>query len=448
MQMVLRAEDAKEWVYKGEGAANLILSYCGSSSALLGKVLRVQKVPRDRTEPANTCVILSKHELLLWGEVSEIVEASSKDHLAQIFSVHVMSHYLGAKHIDGGIRVLVSTDFLEFVEINVQNHRPSCRVDATKIDTLSDSALLISDHSVFTGTPRDSVCIAVEIKPKCGFLPSSEYISKANCIKKCVTRYRMHQLLKLHHGEILKTSEYDPLDLFSRSKERIHHAIKALFSTPQNNFRVFLNGSLVFGGMGGGMDTIQSQEVDKNFEDLISVTGLQIPSFLELVGDAIFDSGVLDRLLATQNLDILDIEGAIHAYYDVVSQPCLVCKNITDIELLHQYSYLHSLPQEKKLKIAREYLIAATAKDCSLMISFRPRENGIMVSECNSVFLKSLNQIYEYKAYFIDLDMKPLEKMIYYYKLDQKIVNFYKSTSACSSTIGDNSEKKIQYPDS
>jgi inositol-pentakisphosphate 2-kinase len=41
MEVVLQAGDADDWVYKGEGAANLILSYTGSSpsmvrSALLG----------------------------------------------------------------------------------------------------------------------------------------------------------------------------------------------------------------------------------------------------------------------------------------------------------------------------------------------------------------------------------------------------------------------------
>ena len=36
-----------------------------------------------------------------------------------------------------------------------------------------------------------------------------------------------------------------------------------------------------------------------------------------------------------------------------------------------------------------------------------------------------MNQSYDYKAYFIDLDVKPLDKMVHYFKLDQKIVNFY-----------------------
>jgi hypothetical protein len=35
MEGVLQAGDAKDWVYKGEGAANLILSYTGSSPSMV-----------------------------------------------------------------------------------------------------------------------------------------------------------------------------------------------------------------------------------------------------------------------------------------------------------------------------------------------------------------------------------------------------------------------------
>jgi len=323
------------------------------------------------------------------------------------------------------VRVGVSRDFLELVQKNVLNSRPAWRVNASSIDNTADAALLIADHSLFSGNPRGSSCIAVEIKAKCGFLPSSEYISKENSIKKQVTRYKMHQHLKFHQGQISKTSEYNPLDLFSESKERICMAIKSFFSTPQNNFRIFVNGSLVFGGMGGGADNVHPTEKDKCLEDLSKVSGLELPDFIELLSEAIFRSGVLGKLLATQKLDDHDIEGAIHLYYNIISQPCLVCKNIADVELLGKYTLLHSLSLDKSLKIVRDFLVSATAKDCSLMISFRPREGGTTDSVYDSVFLESVKQTYEYKAYFVDLDVKPLDKMEHYFDLDQKIVNFY-----------------------
>ncbi|XP_034675060.1 inositol-pentakisphosphate 2-kinase-like isoform X3 [Vitis riparia] len=265
--------------------------------------------------------------------------------------------------------------------------------------------------------------------PKCGFLPFSRFIAEGNAIKKSVTRFRMHQILKLHQQEIAQISEYEPLDLFSGSKEKMHKAVKSLFTTPQNNFRVFLNGSLIYGGLGGGTDST-SFMVGEAFEDVLKCViqaevGMRVESFLHLVSETVSKSGVLDRLLEVQKLDIFDIEGAIHAYYDIVSEPCTVCRDLGEDIASHRYTSLHSIPSDESLKIVRDYLIAATAKDCSLMISFAPRKDGNSASPYSNVYLASTDQSFDYKAYFIDLDMKPLKKMQYYYELDQKIVSCY-----------------------
>ncbi|XP_058092016.1 inositol-pentakisphosphate 2-kinase IPK1 isoform X4 [Magnolia sinica] len=409
MNLILEGKDASDWNYRGEGAVNLVLGYCGSSPAFValegpinynfgvGKVLRVQKVPRSESQHTTSKSILSRHECLLWNDTQELVTCSSKESLGQLFALHVMSPLLGSEHVDAGIRVLVSEEFLESIEKNVISQRPAWRVDAAKVNTLCDSALLISDHSVFHhGSLKEDLCIAVEIK-------------------------------------ISRLSEYDPLDLFSGSRERIIQATRALFATPQNNFRIFFNRSLIYGGLGGGMDDAavsDTRETTEAFEDLLKGViqaghGLRLASFLELVGEAIFQSGVLSQLLEVQKFDSFDIEGAIHSYYDIISQPCMACKNLGNDEILRRYSFLHSLSLEESLKIVRDYLIAATAKDCSLMISFRPTKDGDSTSEYSSVFLESTNQNFDYKAYFIDLDMKPLKRMVYYYELDQKIVNRY-----------------------
>jgi len=50
------------------------------------------------------------------------------------------------------VRVRVSRDFLELVEKNVLSSRPAWRVNASSIDNTADAALLIPDHSLFSGT--------------------------------------------------------------------------------------------------------------------------------------------------------------------------------------------------------------------------------------------------------------------------------------------------------
>ncbi|GAB4852053.1 Inositol-pentakisphosphate 2-kinase [Ancistrocladus abbreviatus] len=430
MELILEEKDASDWTYRGEGAANLVLAYVGSSPAFVGKVIRLQKVPRNGANYENGHTVLSKHERLLWKDAGTMITSPTMEIAEQLYVQYVMIPLLGSDYVDAGKRVLVSREFLETAERNVLCQRPSWRVNAAKINTCIDSVLLMADHSVFPyGTLNGEPCISVEIKPKCGFLPSSRFIAEENGIKKNVTRFKMHQVLKLHHHQISQLSEYDPLDLFSRSRDGINKAIKALFATPQNNLRVFLNGSLIYGGLGGGTNGTSFIKGEE-FEDYIRCfiqgeDGLRTESFMDLVAETISRLGMLDRLLEVQKLDYFDIEGAIHAYYNIISQPCMVCINFGEDEQQCRYLSLHSIPFEESVKIVKDYLIAATAKDCSLMISFRPREDKDADSSYSSVYLESTNQGFEFKAYFIDLDLKPLKKMEHYYELDRKIVNCY-----------------------
>ncbi|KAF7140690.1 hypothetical protein RHSIM_Rhsim06G0029700 [Rhododendron simsii] len=408
MEVVFEQKDASDWIYRGEGAANLVLAYDGSSPAFVGKVLRIQKAPRNGSpryvsETKDGHSSLTSDECRLWKETEDLVSAPTREIAEQLYVQHVITPLLGPGHVDAGIRVRVSRDFLESVEKNVLCQRPPWRVDAAKVNTLCNAALLISDHSVFPrGSLKDQVCISVEIKPKCGFLPFSKYVSEGNVIKKRISRFRMHQSLKFHEREVSEISEYDPLDMFSGSKDRVHKAIKALFVTPQNNFRVFLNGSLIYGGLGGGGDSI-SHMIGEAFEDLLRSVirtddGLRTSSFLHLVAETVFRSGLLDRLLKIQKLDVFDIEGAIHAYYNFISQPCTVCGDLGEDKVLDRYKYLHSLSLDESLKIVRDYLIAATAKDLSMMICFRPWEEEDVESSYSSIFLKSTNQTFDYKV--------------------------------------------------
>ncbi|TXG52187.1 hypothetical protein EZV62_021356 [Acer yangbiense] len=399
MEVVLEQKDAADWVYRGEGAANLVLAYTGSSPAFAGKVLRLQKAQRNtadvtKTECVNGESVLTKHERLVWRDNKELVSSSSKELLEQLYVQHIMRPLLGPKHVETGMRVLVSREFLESVQKNVICKRPAWRVDAAEVDTHSNSVLLMSDHTLFPhGMFKGEPCIAVEIK-------------------------------------ISGLSEYDPLDLFSGSKERICKAIKALYNTPQNNFRVFLNGSLIFGGLGGGTSST-SVVTGKAFEDALKCIiqaddGLRTNSFIQLVAETVYHAGVLDRLLQVQKLDSFDIEAVIHAYYNVISQPCKICKELDEDKVSQLCTSLHSISLDESLKIVKNYLIAATAKDCSLMICFRPRGDEVSGASYNSVHLESTNQVFDYKASFIDLDLKPLRKIEEYYELDKKIASCYK----------------------
>ncbi|CAN0872475.1 Inositol-pentakisphosphate 2-kinase [Linum grandiflorum] len=426
MESKLGEKDAEDWVYRGEGAANIVLSYSGSSPAFAGKVMRMQKVARNGSSVAfQNQPALTEHERLLWKETKELVASPNKEAAERLFAHFVMGPLLGPNHVDAGTLVRVSREFLQCVEQKLIGVRPSSRVDAAKLDTEADSVVIMSDHTVFPpGDCKSGPCISVEIKPKCGFLPVSSFIAERNAVKKTTTRFRMHQALKLCKKEISEISKYSPLDLFSGSKERIHKAIKDLFATPQNNFRVFLNGSLILGGLGGGTSKTSSV-IEKSFEDALNgaIQGTEdsrTASLMQLVAETVHHSGVLDRLLEVQKLDRFDIEGAIHAYYNVVSKPCTVCRDLKDAKSMETVASLHSIPMDESLKIVKDFLIAASAKDCSLMFSFTATDDAH-----GSIHLPSSSQKFHYKVNFIDLDLKRLKKIEEYYKLDQKIVKCY-----------------------
>ncbi|XP_052736909.1 inositol-pentakisphosphate 2-kinase isoform X3 [Vigna angularis] len=397
MPLTLKGEDAADWVYRGEGAVNLVLAYAGSSPSFIGKVIRLRKAPKNGLESngvsVRNSIALTPQERILWKNVDQLISSSDKEIVGQLYVEHVMKPLLGSNYVDAGMHILVTREFLELVEKNVTGQRPVWRVDAARVDTQCDFGLLMSDHSLFAhGSPRPSPCISVEIK-------------------------------------ISRLSEYNPLDLFSGSKERIQKAIKGLLITPQNNFRVFLNGSLILGGLGGvakNTDECIAKKFEDELKSVIEVgDGLCTENLRTLVAEALQKSGVLDKLLEVQKLDSIDIEGVIHAYYNITSEQCIVCKELSE-EQAKIYASLHSASFDESLRIVKDYLIAATAKDCSLMLCFRPRNEEDSGLVYNNVYLDSTKQAFDFKVYFIDLDLKRSSKVRDYYELDKKIVSRYR----------------------
>ena len=125
--------------------------------------------------------------------------------------------------------------------------------------------------------------LAVEVKPKWGFLPSSPFLTPHTAtVKRSVCRFCMHQLLKLKRGQsehssahtvavggwplcdfmssrhsfahslssaavpqcvyvlVGAVSNFCPLDLYSCEPGRVHRAVAALLHTPHNNLRLFV----------------------------------------------------------------------------------------------------------------------------------------------------------------------------------------------------------------
>lgn len=166
--MILEEKDASDWIYRGEGGANLVLAYAGSSPLFVGKVIRIQKARRNdkAIKNANGVVsVLTSDEQHLWRENNELISSPNKEVLEQRYVKNVIIPLLGPKHVDAGVRVSVSKEFLECVDKKVTKQRPLWRVNAANVDTSHDSALILNDHSLFSqGISSGGDCISVEIK--------------------------------------------------------------------------------------------------------------------------------------------------------------------------------------------------------------------------------------------------------------------------------------------
>ncbi|MCO5584628.1 hypothetical protein L7F22_038559 [Adiantum nelumboides] len=280
--------------------------------------------------------------------------------------------------------------------------------------------------------------ISVEIKPKCGFLPNSDFITAGSYVKKRVPRFTMHQVLKLYKKDVKVLSQYSPLDLFSGNLERINQAVYSLFKVPQNNLRIFVGGSIVDAAVSDSSpDCANWQALNEALKSCIfSEDKIEPVEVLkELVAQSLHETTVLKNLLAAQKLDSLDIEGAIHAYKKIRHGKRTDFKlEIADESEKHGPSpeiadFLVGMSLSDCMQVIRNYLIAATAKDCSLMLTFQQ----VLDLEAQNTKLKHHNLIASSKSKypfllkfnFLDLDMKPLSKMPHYYHMDQKIVKTY-----------------------
>jgi len=178
------------------------------------------------------------------------------------------------------------------------------------------------------------------------------------------------------------------------------------------------------------------------------------------VASALNKSKVLDQLLRVQKLDAYDIEGAILTYQkfigmtddaddgpdaavtttsragsDTVESGSTCVENLAlEDESEHtkrDKAWIKSLSWEESRCVVRNFLIAATAKDCGLMITLRPLYNRHGTPfPVPSAFIETCpttGQQYICKIAFLDLDTKRLKKMPFYHKIDQKIVDTYKA---------------------
>ncbi|XP_037346252.2 inositol-pentakisphosphate 2-kinase isoform X1 [Pungitius pungitius] len=483
--MELDKMDENDWKYHGEGNKSLVVSH-----VQLSRVLRLLKYPAEDSENPPQTVEQA------FRQIQNIVD----------FSSNVMSSLLGEKFIHSGEVVKLPLEFVRQLSIKVQHQRPAWRCDKV-MDIYSGCALCLPNlTSPVLHLPTHTAPLCIEIKPKCGFLPSSKHVSKD--IKTKVCRFCMHQHYKVANGKWKRPSLYCPLDLFSGNRHRMDFAIRHLIEEPQNNFKIFKGGQCIYSSKEVSDDSmdlnallhhlrpyflhgntrINSHMTSKAvLNDLIQVLANALlsgdgggdrkvvvdtrgggRSFCEASllnkerirhgSEGLPSDSVLFRILQTQMLDTLDIEGLFPLYRRVeqhlqdfpkergtvwspASLPVCVRTSL-QVEGPYNEAFLEKLQKcpteddgsvEYAVAKVHQYRVAMTAKDCSIMVALVPRseedeDEGLSTQRRLRDFLSPRPPALSYSVSILDLDPKPFDSIPSQLRLDQKIVSCYLRT--------------------
>ncbi|GAA6057673.1 hypothetical protein JCM3770_003833 [Rhodotorula araucariae] len=409
----------RSWRYTAEGGANLVVSFAGpADSPFVGHVLRLRKRKVGGASRRQDDVVPNEVEV---G-----------------FGARVIAPLLGRDNVVEMVKIGLERPWLEeLVQVMLEDRcRPAEREGEDEVDVDAPVGVLAEDLIAGEGV------ISIEIKPKWGFLPSLASLSPNTAeVKSLFCRTCMHRYYKGHDGA---DEGFCPLDLYSGDGERVKRALEQLYGSWEssggtlNNLRVFFNGQRISPGELASPPHALYTELSS----LAALPPSHPPAALLTAAllPALLRSPLLSTLSRLQaSLDALDIEGitallATHTLTraDLLAPPERVAAEVTKLgaqPTLAEWSACVAR-LAPALRAGREataralqigaprdavlaYLLAATLKDCSLMVRLPPggAEGDARV-----------------KA--IDLDPKPIARMAKYARMDTEIVESWKERLA------------------
>ncbi|KAJ6531626.1 inositol-pentakisphosphate 2-kinase [Mycena vulgaris] len=400
----------EDWTYLSEGGATIVFSYVGQNPDCVGTVLRLRKSPLadDNTGPRmrDNQVFASVEDLAAhYGiDITRFPPPPPpprRDPVVfqdptVIFQKECIARLIPAEFLPRlePLDLAVDSDgvkkeraWLETLAHQCQGDRPSERRQRDGIEMMHPTPVLATDLVGGEG-------IAVEIKPKWGFLPSPTHLADSTrAVKTRTCRFCMHSHLKTLKGETVAVG-YCPLDLYSGNESRIKTALSSLWDAWEtsngavNSFKVFVRGKKISPAEKSTIVGIVNDHADPK-EALLSAL---LP---------VLKTHVLDKLSHLQRtLDSLDIEG-LAALISRTGQP------LEEVTLLEYTNFINaylglSPPANDVRSHTIACLLSATFKDCSIIL--RVPDGKVMV---------------------IDLDSKRIDRLPKWEKLDQEIAHAY-----------------------
>ncbi|KAK0400750.1 hypothetical protein QR680_015434 [Steinernema hermaphroditum] len=266
--------------------------------------------------------------------------------------------------------------------------------------------------------------ITVELKPKQGFFQHHPDVPVRFC-NNCIL-----QLEKSHSDAFDKMYDFCPIDLFSGELPKMRKAIRSLIDVPHRNLRIFSNGVV-----------IHSDEAQLSRSDLNTALFPLNRADVNILVDSICyilagmtdnnrdfklqEDSILATLLETQMIDTV---GIVRAYSYFNSLPLQVQKDVEKHHLDSTKGLCFLQKTDKRSRLER-YLLAATMKDCSIMLSLRMVDTSYISGKDEKVFRMYKNDTeicFAFSIKVVDLDPKSPKNLLNAFKRFMKGVELIK----------------------
>uniref|UniRef100_A0A915E299 Inositol-pentakisphosphate 2-kinase n=1 Tax=Ditylenchus dipsaci TaxID=166011 RepID=A0A915E299_9BILA len=167
------------------------------------------------------------------------------------------------------------------------------------------------------------------------------------------------QLEKCKSAAFEAMYDFCPLELYSGERHRMHSSIDSLIRDPHRNLRIFVDGNCVHDELSvlprEDLKTILFPGAPADVDTLISVIACTL-------------AVVLSDLLRAQKVDNI---GIIRAFQYFQKLPLNIQRELTNKSNLLNRGGVSFLKRSDPRSLVERYLLAATMKDCSLMVSVR-----------------------------------------------------------------------------
>lgn len=331
--------------------------------------------------------------------------------------------------------VVLDQKQMETIRTSVTSFRPLKRLSK---NIYTPYALVMSDHCFLAEDDAKYPIIAVEIKPKQGFLNQQSNNSGQFC-NFCI---KQNYLSKTGKDGGLK-SKYCPLDLFSGNSRRMEGAIESLMEIPKNNLRIYMDGSLLH-----DENTTETKKCDAMIKEIFQSVSTFRRILIEILKST-SSSGELSKNCHNQE-DNWKIETHVlstrekKSCHDDETLPknCILDRilrlqtcSTSDIEAekLVKNMTLRGFQQEEIQKIVsgddrmlrdfsdeatkniiklQKYCMSVTAKDLSIILTISQKDVKDESEDSSRITVN--DRSFRYKLSIIDLDPKSLDKIPHY----------------------------------